>query len=50
MDELRNPGNCIPCGPNMYTTAVGSTHKENCLCNEGFDGPAGGPCTSKYNL
>ena len=49
MDKIRNPGACIPCGENMYTTTVGSNHKTNCLCMEGFNGPPGGPCVSKYN-
>ena len=35
---------CQGCGLNMQSP-IGSTAKAACLCNAGFFGPAGGPCT-----
>ena len=34
---------CLPCPVHSYTTNIASV-KEQCVCGEGYEGPAGGPC------
>ena len=34
---------CVPCPANSHTTGDGNI-REGCICDEGFTGPAGGPC------
>ena len=35
---------CLPCPANSHTEKPGQM-KSGCVCDEGFTGPAGGPCT-----
>ena len=39
------PKECTPCPPNSHSQ-FGSTTPEECICNAGYGGPAGGPCVS----
>ena len=43
-----NAGNqCASCPAHTHTTAEASTEVEQCICDEGYLGPAGGPCTGE---
>merc|ERR1712168_649095 len=36
---------CSPCPDHSSTSATGSNTIEQCICDDGFNGPVGGPCS-----
>ncbi|XP_013396521.1 sushi, von Willebrand factor type A, EGF and pentraxin domain-containing protein 1 isoform X2 [Lingula anatina] len=36
---------CVPCPENSHTLDGASTDVTQCICNYGYEGPAGGPCS-----
>ena len=45
MDTTEQAGKCQKYPGNTNTTTEGSTSRRHCVCNKGYQGPAGGPCT-----
>ncbi|XP_013396516.1 sushi, von Willebrand factor type A, EGF and pentraxin domain-containing protein 1 isoform X1 [Lingula anatina] len=35
---------CSPCPANTHTLTEASTSQDQCVCDDGYSGPAGGPC------
>ena len=36
---------CTPCPPNTHTATEASSSQQQCVCNLGWTGAPGGPCT-----
>ena len=49
MDDWSTGGVCLDCPENSRTTTVGSTNRQQCICDDGYSGPNGGPCQGKLH-
>ena len=49
MEDWSTGGVCLDCPENSHTTTVGSTNSQQCICDDGYAGPNGGPCQGKHN-
>ena len=49
MEDWSTGGVCLDCPENSHTTTVGSTNSQQCICDEGYSGPNGGPCQGKHS-
>ena len=49
MEDWSTSGVCLDCPENSRTTTVGSTNRQQCICDGGYEGPNGGPCQGKHD-
>ena len=47
--EDSSAGSCTRCPDNSHTTSTTSNNILQCICDPGYEGPDGGPCTSKMS-